>query len=463
MSQTEKANPKRLVIFCDGTWNSLRMPDLTNVARLAKCVQPTGTMLVEGKERTVAQVVYYDEGVGVGEDVGKFTNFLVKIFGGALGRGLNAKIEKAYRFIVLNYDPDDEIHIFGFSRGAYTARSLCGLIRKAGIMRRSEFENIGKAIDLYRSAIAPYHADAQTFRRQYSHPIVAGSEDYTDKDLQDIEAFRKEVKAADEVRIIPPEIRARGAHIRYLGIWDTVGALGVPKRLHLLSGWFNKGYRFHDEDASTLIESLRHAVSLDEKRATFDATRVNNVTDLNIMWAAAVKDKQVSDRDAPGYVPYVERPYQQRWFPGDHGAIGGGNPELGLSSAALLWIAEGAEQVGLALAEVSGADRGLAINRSPGSELSRALDRAEPGASWRNDEKGNPIPPGKFSFKSWVKSLVHGVIDRKGPDTLAEIHESARERWRRDPTYRPSGMHRFKGRPELEPVDNFDEEDGVND
>jgi uncharacterized protein (DUF2235 family) len=462
MSQAEKANPKRLVIFCDGTWNSLRMPDLTNVARLAKCVKPTGTMLVDGKERTVAQVVYYDEGVGVGEGVGWFTDKLTKLVGGALGRGLDGKIEKAYRFIVLNYDPGDEIFVFGFSRGAYTARSLCGLIRKAGIMQRGEFEHIGKAIDLYRSPVAPYHADAQAFREQYSYPIIAGQEDYTEQDLKEIEAFRKTVKVAAGIRVIPPKIRARGIHIRYLGVWDTVGALGVPARMHFLAKLFNKRYQFHDEEASTLIESLRHAVSLDEERGAFDATRVTNITDLNILWATAVKDSQVSDRHADHYVPYADRPYQQRWFPGDHGAVGGGNPELGLSSAALLWIAEGASNVGLMLAEPSGEDRGLALDRSPGTELSLAIEKAQPGANWRIDSKGEPIPPGKFSPMASFMRLVSGVVHRKGPDTIDEIHESARERWRRDETYRPAGMLRFKGLPELEPEDDFDEEDGAS-
>ena len=135
---------KRLAVFCDGTWDDLRMPSLTNVARLAKCVSAKGW---DGRE----QIVFYDAGVGVATGVSPLVDRLVSVIGGAIGSGLDEKIENAYRFLVLNYEPGDEIFVFGFSRGAYTARSLCGLIRKCGIVRRECFDKIPEAMQIYRT------------------------------------------------------------------------------------------------------------------------------------------------------------------------------------------------------------------------------------------------------------------------------------------------------------------------
>lgn len=454
----EGANPKRIVIFCDGTWNDLRMPHLTNVARLAKCVQPMGVLRYADKgstvpkHYTVPQLVYYDDGVGVAEGISKLGDAAVRWLGGALGRGLDAKIEKAYRFLVLNYNPDDEIFVFGFSRGAYTARSLCGLIRDAGVLTRAEFGRVPEAIELYRNGKPPWDGQARQFRRNFSHPVVAGSEDYTDQDLKDIKDFKEKASASEKisgsVHVIPPEIRGRGFHVKYLGIWDTVGSLGVPVKFKTLYRLTHRRYQFHDESISSMVESARHAVALDEERATFDVSSIANIHDLNILWAAARRDAQVDFPNKAGFVPYADRPYQQRWFPGDHGAVGGGNAERGLSSAALLWIAEGATKAGLHLDPIKGdEDAGLDLDESAGSELTEAKRLAEPCANWKINKDGTPRPPGKKDFLG----EVGGYKRRYGPKTFDEIHESARERWRRDPTYRPSGMMSFQGRPELEP------------
>jgi uncharacterized protein (DUF2235 family) len=451
-SPLEEANPKRLVIFCDGTWNDLRMKHLTNVARLAKCVQPMGIMRLGDTHKTVAQVVYYDDGVGVSEGVSKLGDAIVRLLGGALGRGLDAKIEKAYRFIVLNYNPGDEIFIFGFSRGAYTARSLCGLIRDAGVIRRAEFQRVPEAIALYRNGKPPWDGEAQAFRRNYSHPVIAGPEDYTDDDLKLIEAFKAEGKGRDKisetVHVIPPTIRQRGFHVKYLGLWDTVGSMGVPTRFKWLYRLTHRRYLFHDESVSSMVESARHAVALDEERASFDVSSIANIHELNILWAAARRDAQVDFADQPQFVPYCERPYQQRWFPGDHGAVGGGNAEPGLSSAALLWIAEGAEKAGMHLDPIKNDElAGLKLDRSAGSELTEAKHLAQPCANWKINKDGSPRPPGQKD----LLGQVGGYKRRYGPKTIDAVHESARERWRRDPTYRPPGMIAFQGCPELQP------------
>ncbi|HWS71913.1 MAG TPA: DUF2235 domain-containing protein, partial [Thermoanaerobaculia bacterium] len=120
---------KKLVICCDGTWNSADQvqkdgqPCVTNVLKIAVRIakrDPNGT----------PQIIYYDQGVGTG-------NVLDKLEGGLRGDGLEENIHDAYRFLVANYEPGDELYVFGFSRGAFTARSITGMVRKCGILTRA--------------------------------------------------------------------------------------------------------------------------------------------------------------------------------------------------------------------------------------------------------------------------------------------------------------------------------------
>ncbi|MBV8886356.1 MAG: DUF2235 domain-containing protein, partial [Chroococcidiopsidaceae cyanobacterium CP_BM_RX_35] len=105
---------KRLVVCCDGTWQALNSPYPTNVVKIAQAVKPITT-------NNILQTVFYDQGVGTGDEFDKIT-------GGVFGWGIDKVIQDAYRFLSLNYVAGDEIYLFGFSRGAYTVRSLAGLI-----------------------------------------------------------------------------------------------------------------------------------------------------------------------------------------------------------------------------------------------------------------------------------------------------------------------------------------------
>ncbi|MBL8770417.1 MAG: DUF2235 domain-containing protein, partial [Phenylobacterium sp.] len=277
---------KRLAVFCDGTWNDLRMKDLTNVARLAKCVEPRGW---DGRR----QVVFYDSGVGVATGVGHLADRLVTVLGGAIGAGLDDKIESAYRFLVLNYQPGDEIFVFGFSRGAYTARSLCGLIRKCGIVRRDCFDKIPEAMSIYRDKSKPPH-EVTDFRARHTYrdpetgaPMATGVEDMANPEDWAARAIdfrpaepapppgprtrRRKPKPGDEFAWLPPEPPPLGVYrLMYLGVWDTVGSMGVPSTIPFVSRWVNKRYQFYDTDASSLLYSIRHACALDEDRKSFD-------------------------------------------------------------------------------------------------------------------------------------------------------------------------------------------------
>lgn len=408
---------KKLAIFCDGTWNHLRLSRLTNVARLAKSVAPTDSV-------GVPQIVFYDEGVGVASNISTLIDKTVEWIGGALGRGLDRKVEIAYRFIALNYESDDEIYVFGFSRGAFTARSLCGLIRKCGILRRDCLERVPEALDLYRSPVHPRDASVISFRQAYSHPRTTGDED----DWVSTSGQAPRGHSDANARAYLFQYRSTLSYrMMYLGVWDTVGALGVPNALPLLR-FLNKKYRFHDTNASTLISSIRHAVAIEERRRDFDVTPISNVLELNQRWATA-KGWDVSDPANPKFVPYHLRPYQQLWFPGNHGAVGGGHPATGLSNAALYWIAEGAH------------DAGLVFWNDSLSELWRAAQEVNPMAEWRLKDDGSEQKP---NYRSLMER-IGGSINRSGPGRPDEVSLPAKIRWSCDDTWRPKPLGVLRG------------------
>ena len=265
---------KRLVLCCDGTWNTPDQevggrPCPTNVTKIALAIADTG---VDGKEQRVA----YRRGVG--------TTRWERLRGGAFGFGLSRVVKDGYRFLVENFQPGDELFLFGFSRGAYTARSTAGFIRNAGILRAEHADRIDEAYAMYRDREShPRGIEAQLFRRSYSH----------------------------ETRI------------RFIGVWDTVGALGIP--LNGLRGVnaFNRRWQFHDTELSTTVDAALQALAVDEKRRPFEPT----------LW------RQQEDAGS--------QRLEQVWFSGDHCDVGGGHRDAALADIALLWMAERARSCGL--------------------------------------------------------------------------------------------------------------------
>jgi uncharacterized protein (DUF2235 family) len=266
---------KRIAIFCDGTWNTQEQRDggaaaPTNVCRLYEATPRLDP------HTGAAQAVYYRHGVGN-------EGLLDRWLGGGFGRGLDRAIVDAYRFLVSSYEPGDELYLFGFSRGAYTARSLAGLIRNSGILRPGAAASIRQALDLYRS------------RSSASHPrgLLA--------------------------------MRFREAHsfetdIHFLGVWDTVGALGIPGALGRATP--SGRYAFHDVELSSRVRHAFHALAIDERRRSFRPA----------LWQL---------QNVPGQV------VAQVWFAGVHGDVGGGYAERGLSDIACMWMAEQAVALGL--------------------------------------------------------------------------------------------------------------------
>ena len=257
---------KRIAIFSDGTWNSPEQGGATNVLQMARAVRP-----VSGG---IEQVAFYDWGVGTDRK---------KIAGGISGVGIDKNIMDCYRFVMHNYDAGDALFLFGFSRGAYTARSLAGFIRNCGILRREHAAQVLAAFRLYRQRSASSGPNAQRAIR-----------------------FRRNYAVADITEI------------EFVGVWDTVGSLGIP-----VPFWGTLGEReflFHDTEPSKIVQHARHALAIDENRVDFEPT----------LWS-----------DKPGM------DLQQVWFAGVHSDVGGGYPERGLSDCAGQWMIREAGKSGL--------------------------------------------------------------------------------------------------------------------
>lgn len=265
---------RRLVVFLDGTWNHPDQKDRgktkpSNVTKLARAVQPLAD---DGR----FQVTYYDDGVGTSYGLDKW-------IGGGLGVGLAKNIREAYRFLAYNYRDGDEIYVFGFSRGAYTARSLAGFIERVGMLPKPGMYYMLQAFGLYE---------------------------------------QRRPQADFDALFAAKDIVTRRARVHFIGVWDTVGAIGLPSRFfHALTG---HRWNYHDVSLVPAIRHARHALAIDEKRKPFRPT----------LWSDPVRADQT---------------LEQRWFPGVHSNIGGGYSKDGLANHALHWMADEAARVGLDL------------------------------------------------------------------------------------------------------------------
>ncbi|WP_179381168.1 DUF2235 domain-containing protein [Jannaschia marina] len=297
---------KRIVILCDGTWNAAEAAHPTNVVRLGQALSGTGG---DGQ----VQVPVYIEGVGTGRrGVTRTTRAVDRLLGGALGFGLIDNVVEAYRHLVFLYEPGDEIFVFGFSRGAFTARSLVGFLRFTGLLARSELQRLPEAVRRYseRRIETPERRQRRNaeWRARFAPWYLVDPEDA---------AVYAEFDAKEPVPL----------DVAYLGIWDTVGALGVPGHF-TAAPFLNRKYAFHDTALSPMVRAARHAVAIDERRKSFRPTLWSNLEALNAGRA-----------DDP--------PYRQQHFAGDHGSVGGGGDLTGLSAIALDWIMVGAAAAGL--------------------------------------------------------------------------------------------------------------------
>ena len=266
---------KRLVVCCDGTWNKPDNENVTNVEKIARTVQsdPSTT-------GGVYQLVYYISGVGAGSYEAD------RLLGGAFGFGLFHNVIACYRFLAQNYEPGDEIFIIGFSRGAYTARSVAGMLASVGLLTKRALveERLPEAVHLYQGTKMPEGAFGES-----------------------VDEFKHD--------------HCHAAKVTFLGVFDTVGALGVP-------GFERDTPKFHSVQLSDQVLCARQALAIDETRLKFAPT----------LWEAPEEPA-----DAPTEDPRVK----QVWFEGAHSDVGGGYAQTGLSDTSLLWMAREAHAAGL--------------------------------------------------------------------------------------------------------------------
>ncbi|MDB9492859.1 DUF2235 domain-containing protein [Dolichospermum circinale CS-534/05] len=268
---------KRLVVCCDGTWQNLTNLCPSNIVKLSQSVKRIAS---DG----IPQVVFYGAGIGSENN---------KILGLTTGLGIDQSIQDAYKFLSLNYVDGDEIYLFGFSRGAYTVRSLAGMIYCSGLLSRQHITEVPTAYELYRNRnVKPSSNEARKYREKYG---------------------KNQGKPVD---------------ITLLGCFDTVSALGIPLLpiFKMFAPLLHKRYKFYDTTLNKYVQNALHAMAIDEVREIFDVTRM------------------IKNPDAPN------QRLIEKWFPGKHGCVGGGTEEYTqLSDGPLKWMIESIKDLGLGL------------------------------------------------------------------------------------------------------------------
>jgi uncharacterized protein (DUF2235 family) len=366
---------KRIALFLDGTWNTVQ--NNTNVWR-AK------SLCITNEE----QVCYYSQGVG--------TLFGQRFMGGTFGYGLDAEVINAYEWLIENYAPGDQIYIFGFSRGAYTARSLSGLISECGLLAAGSPLSVEQLYARYRKR--EIHSI-----RQLAHEL--------DSSLTTEERWLKKY--------------SRAIAIWFIGVWDTVGALGIPfGRIPFIS---RSQYNFLQTDLWIDNDSAYHALAIDEHRAAFAPT----------LWTWPHAKANPSATGA--YVfPAIEM-VEQRWFVGAHANVGGGYPDDILAQRPLNWLIQKATARGLVFKNSASIDAGEQEGQVNNSFLEMASGIYALFHLFVPYQR--KIGQGRIGSAADTKYIVNETID-----------ESVFARWAADKSYRPKNLadwaSRFKVKPE---------------
>jgi Uncharacterized alpha/beta hydrolase domain (DUF2235) len=344
---------KRLVVCFDGTWNAADSEKAeTNVARMYRAIR------AQSGGDGVHQMAFYERGVGT-SGLQSFN-----LVAGATGLGLGDNIRSAYMNLAKNYVPGDEIYLFGFSRGAFSARSLSGFISACGLLKRESLGHIHKAWSFYRDA---------KVRNPKAFTATSGAQVHED------------------------------VSITFLGVWDTVGALGVPIGVvaQALSG---EVFQFHDTTPSRIVKHAVQALAIDEMRDAFVPT----------FWTG----------EAPAGAKI-----EQVWFAGAHSDVGGGYDLRNAADIPLRFMAKRAAAAGLQLDWTSGAlpAEDATLNVLADIHDSRAgfaaLDRLTPTIRRVLEQNVKvelweklyvPLGPKKQKLKTINESLHESVVQRYG-------------------------------------------------
>ncbi|MBO6556122.1 MAG: DUF2235 domain-containing protein [Pseudomonadales bacterium] len=328
-----------IVVCADGTWNrpeeDIEKDHPTNVLKLARGVAPSGA--------NSKQHVFYDWGLG---------SYHSGLSAGSTGRGIHKNILDGYRYIVQNYANGDDIYLFGFSRGAYTVRALCGLINNCGIIKRHDARLIQQAWDIYKSPSKKNRPDgsaASDFRSNHCHQL---------------------------------------RNVHFVGVWDTVGALGIPISL---MGMFDGNDEFYDNRMGSNVSIARHALAIDERREDFAPT----------IW-----------QPKPGV------DLKQIWFAGSHADVGGSyEPDddgKAIADVPLQWMLDEASSAGLEV------EHHLKTSLTDGTLAQMHESRRK-----------------LYRFRGKLdRDLVY-------PETPIRFHPSVKQRYESNPEYRPPKLKKL--------------------
>jgi uncharacterized protein (DUF2235 family) len=350
----------RIALFLDGTWNTLN--DNTNVWRMKSLCRVGAD-----------QLCYYSAGVG--------TQRGERLRGGMFGYGLDDEVIDAYEWLMEHYDPGDRVFIFGFSRGAFTARSLSGFISKCGLLKPGSPLSLNQLYARYRKG-----ALAHTIRDLKNHEIPG-------LELED--EWLKEYSMA-----IP---------IAFQGVYDTVGALGVP--MGPFARVSQSKYAFLETDLRINDDFAYHALAIDEHREAFAPT----------LWMKTVQT------GAATFAPRKLSDVEQRWFVGAHADVGGGYESGLLAQVPLKWLMQKAASHGLQFKDtvnIDGNEDRAVVHDSFGQMA---------GGFYRLCKLGRPfyraIGAGPLTTDHAVTTTINETIDA-----------SVFERWRGSPAYRPANL-----------------------
>ena len=300
---------RNICVFVDGTWDRAGTRTPTNVRKL---FEATTEGVINGRE----QLKLYLPGVGQKPrtDVGTLNDADYEVelarylhrempvgtatvgrwfVGGAFGKGTTARIKATYHFLCKNYERrrGDRVFLFGFSRGAFAARSLAGFAGRVGFLLADKLEHVERAYEIYERSEGPMQTELADFLEQLTGVRVVTS---------------------DSEYYLP---------MHFLGVWDTVASLGLPSRLEWLSAPFTE---YHQVEVPPSVMTARHALALHELRGCFEP----------LLWK-----------------PGAHTDLKQVWFAGAHADVGGSYEvgQAGLSDIALRWMAEEVKRCGLSL------------------------------------------------------------------------------------------------------------------
>lgn len=362
---------KRIALFLDGTWNNV--DDNTNVYRAKSLCN-----------KSPEQLCYYSAGVG--------TQKGEHLSGGMFGIGINEEVLTAYEWLVDHYEPDAQIFIFGFSRGAFTARSLAGFISVCGLLKPGSPISLKQVFDRYRSGKAKHSI------LQLAH-------------MNESELSQEDVWQKRYSRAIP---------IWFQGVWDTVGALGIP------APWIphvsKEDFAFMETDLRINDTHAYHALAIDEHREAFAPT----------LWVKNTPKE--GDTYPPRDIAHVE----QRWFVGAHANVGGGYENDLLAQIPLKWLMSKAVAHGLVFnadVELDGDETTCQV-RDSYAEMAHGLYAV--------------VTLGKHYYRPIGKPAVdHG--DSITTTINETIDASVFDRWRKLQSYRPRNLAEWAARANVDP------------